>query len=328
MGITFGSGKADRLAPLHSISGGSLIGDLRLGLGDDGPDRRVILLGTRREGGERMGGVLVDGDEFRSLDVARMFFHLGTADAGPLVGEVEAEEVVLEHGGLDGRCARSRCRDDRGGGWVDGFCFSGLGGLDFGSLGGLGGLGGTLRRELGSFLGIPPPPSEEEGKTDEDPDPRGAIHVFHGNGFLRVRVRVRGVRRVPPGEVAWAAAFISRLGVFRHIFFPTGWRIIPLTAPGIATQDPLDPLPRTAQGTVHGDRVDEILRTGREKSAPAKGAAKKVERRRNHHLVDADEEDKDPFHSGRGSGATSETRCINQIHSFFVLNSYKNVLLN
>ncbi len=40
------------------------------------------------------------------------------------------------------------------------------------------------------------------------------------------------------GVATVAAAYISSVGVFRHIFFPTGRRIVSLTAPGIASQYP------------------------------------------------------------------------------------------
>jgi hypothetical protein len=129
-------------------------------------------------------------------------------------------------------------------------------------------------------------------------------------------VRMGGVRRVPPGEVARAAPSISRLGLFRHIFFPTRGRIIALPAPWVATQNALDSLPRTASGTVDGDRVDEILRTAREKAATAKGAANKVKRRRNHHLIGADKKDEESLHSLDESDSINEARRISQIHSF------------
>jgi len=88
-------------------------------------------------------------------------------------------------------------------------------------------------------------------------------------------ILVRPARR----EVARAAAYISSLGMFRHIIFPSRGRVVTLPTPGIAAQDTSDAVPGALEGAVHGDGIDEILGTGGEKAAPAEGAAKKVQGR-------------------------------------------------
>ena len=79
-------------------------------------------------------------------------------------------------------------------------------------------------------------------------------------------------------DVACAAAYISSLGVFRHIFFPSGGRIISLPPPGVASQDSEKTEPGTTERAVHRDGIDKVLGTAREKAATAEGAGDEVQR--------------------------------------------------
>ncbi len=114
------------------------------------------------------------------------------------------------------------------------------------------------------------------------------------------------VRRV---DIARTTAFISGIRVLRHIFFPSGRRIVALTAPRIAPAYAPKALPGATQRAVYRYRIDEILRALRVVPAAAHWATEKMQRWRNDPLVDADEKYEDRFHlsaesiSGFGSTA-------------------------
>lgn len=101
---------------------------------------------------------------------------------------------------------------------------------------------------------------------------------------------------MPPGEVAWAAAFISRLGVFRHIFFPSGRRVISLTTEWVASEDAPNTEAGTFDGAVDGHGIDKILGARGKIAASAERSGDEVERRRNDHLIKSDEKYEDRFH--------------------------------
>jgi hypothetical protein len=54
-------------------------------------------------------------------------------------------------------------------------------------------------------------------------------------------------------------AYISGIGVFFYIFFPTRWRIVSVSTPGVASKDSAETLPGPPEGTVDRDGLDKIL---------------------------------------------------------------------
>lgn len=97
------------------------------------------------------------------------------------------------------------------------------------------------------------------------------------------------------GVASAAAAYISSVGVFRHIFFPSGRRIVPLTTKGIASQYPQKALPAPFKRSVHRHGIDIILGTSRRKSTAAERTGNKMERRRNSHLINPNQENEHLF---------------------------------
>ena len=98
---------------------------------------------------------------------------------------------------------------------------------------------------------------------------------------------------------ATQTAYIRGIGVFFYIFFPPGRGIVAVPPPRIATADAPDSLAGAAQGAIDRHGLNEILRAGGFEPASTDGPTKEVEGRRNHHLVEAGQQDEKKLHTSR-----------------------------
>ena len=72
-----------------------------------------------------------------------------------------------------------------------------------------------------------------------------------------------------------------------------------MPSPGVAAADAPDSLAGAAQGAIDRDGLDEILRAGGFEATATDWPAKKVKGRRNHHLVEAGQQDEKELHASR-----------------------------